>query len=77
MPKRLKKPEAEPADITIDKTETLAKAAIDVAEAHVEAGGSAQGALVRMSEHVACPICGRHKTTDVCEVDGHRFEVKS
>lgn len=23
----------------------------------------------------ACPICGTHRTADVCGVDGHRFEA--
>ena len=26
-------------------------------------------------EFALCPICGTIRTTDVCPVDGHRFEV--
>lgn len=81
MPKRTKKPEAEPADTAHDVSATLV---------HEDAPISLGGVKLRVSDDLAlpahtnllvmlptCPVCGSAAPQGdaPCPVDGHRFEV--
>lgn len=71
MPKRTKKPEAEPMTITpILRTDGVVVP---------PTGSPIADALNKQQpqhfEFAVCPICGSRQTTEVCPVDGHHFEA--